>query len=111
MADVDTSKQDALLSKSLDEIIAERGDSGRRKSGAQRRSSGAHERAEKSSPYTKSAGGAAASGPRVYVGNLAFDVDWKALKALFVRSGFNNARADVAQKEDGRSKGWGEQAG
>lgn len=48
----------------------------------------------------------AASGTKVHVGQLSFDTDWRSLKD-FMRSAGEVARADVAARPDGRSKGWG----
>mmetsp|Transcript_27543 Transcript_27543/g.66968 ORF Transcript_27543/g.66968 Transcript_27543/m.66968 type:complete len:432 (+) Transcript_27543:86-1381(+) len=44
---------------------------------------------------------------RVYVGNLAWQVDWRDLKDLFKTVGHDVTRADVMQTRDGRSKGCG----
>lgn len=44
---------------------------------------------------------------RVYVGNLAWGVDWRDLKDLFKTVGHDVTRADVMQTRDGRSKGCG----
>lgn len=44
---------------------------------------------------------------RVYVGNLAWGVDWRDLKDLFKTVGHEVTRADVMQTRDGRSKGCG----
>lgn len=44
---------------------------------------------------------------RVYVGNLAWQVDWRDLKDLFKTTGHEVTRANVMQTRDGRSKGCG----
>eukprot|EP00793_Prasinoderma_coloniale_P003797 PRCOL_00003174-RA len=48
----------------------------------------------------------AAAGCRVFVGNLSFDTDWRALKDHMAAAG-EIARADVATSAEGRSKGYG----
>jgi len=45
-------------------------------------------------------------GASVFVGNLAWSVEWKALKA-HMRSAGEVERADVMMAEDGRSRGFG----
>jgi len=63
-------------------------------------------------PKTEDAAAAASEGDsgkskRVYVGNLAWGVDWRDLKDLFKTVGHEVTRADVMQTRDGRSKGCG----
>ena len=52
-------------------------------------------------------GAPAESGCSVYVGNLATTVTWKNLKDLFRGAGIEVVRADVAERHDGVSKGFG----
>jgi len=50
--------------------------------------------------------GSKSTGPRVFVGNLPFDMDWKALKDLFRDTGVAVLHADIHQDtRTGKSKG------
>eukprot|EP00308_Calcidiscus_leptoporus_P016945 CAMPEP_0119379292 /NCGR_PEP_ID=MMETSP1334-20130426/52028_1 /TAXON_ID=127549 /ORGANISM="Calcidiscus leptoporus, Strain RCC1130" /LENGTH=380 /DNA_ID=CAMNT_0007398757 /DNA_START=39 /DNA_END=1185 /DNA_ORIENTATION=- len=99
------------LTSSLDELIkSDRGDRGDRGGGGGAMRSRGRDR-ESDKPYSRpsrmeveqSTGGDGAS---VFVGNLAWSVEWKALKA-HMRSAGEVERADVMMAEDGRSRGFG----
>lgn len=123
--------REALLSKSLDEIVAERqkaagqakkaGGAAAAPAAARRKSGGAMRGKEKPAAAAASRGPLGAPKPsamaavsrtsldcRVYVGNVPFDADWKALKDWFAAAG-HPCKVDIATTlRDGavRSKGY-----
>lgn len=117
-----------LLSKSLEQVIAERSaerrasdaagedggevrmQGGRSSGGKARGGGGGGARAAASAPYSASrprSSPGEVSHNRIYAGNLSFRVTWRELKDHFVNAGFPSARADVAESGDGRSRGYG----
>ena len=109
--------REALLSKSLDDIVKIRG--GAAAGGVMRRSRGgrgsrgggggggdAHGSPLAAQPAPK-APAAADGAARVYVGNLAYTVRDGDLQALFEGAGFRPLSCHVAMRNDGKSNGFG----
>uniref|UniRef100_A0A6T7KII8 RRM domain-containing protein n=1 Tax=Coccolithus braarudii TaxID=221442 RepID=A0A6T7KII8_9EUKA len=104
------------LTTSLDELIkTDRGGRGDRSGGGGvMRSRGRNEHGRDEKPYSRPSrmeverevGSGGGNASAVFVGNLAWAVDWRALKAHMCSAG-EVVRADVMVGEDGRSRGYG----
>lgn len=101
---------DAMLSMSLDDMIASKAKSKAEASGGggvgKIRATGRPVRKQQSQPYARVGGPRQMMGApdnHVYVGNLAWDVTWQALKDCMKQAG-RVIKADVGADASGRSK-------
>jgi len=95
---MDTITLEAKMHMSLDDIPSDRAPKSGSAGGKIPRRAASKRRSGPSGTETSTA--------KVYVGNLGFDVSWQDLKDKFAEVG-PVAFAEVASRENGKSKGWG----